>query len=250
MITRKTHQEIEAMHKAGKLLAACHNEINKRIRPGVTTKDIDHFVESYLKMHDALPEQKGYQGYQFATCASVNDVVCHGFPSSTPLSEGDIVTIDFVVNLDGWLADSAWSYAVGDVSAKGQRLMKTTKEALYRGIEQAKVGNRIGHIANAIETFAVAKGYSVVRDFIGHGIGDMIHEPPHVPHFGPIEQGPVLEEGMVLTIEPMLNCGTYHTFVEEDGWTARTIDGELSAQYEHTVAIANQGPIILTDQDI
>ncbi|WLD94826.1 type I methionyl aminopeptidase [Alkalihalobacillus sp. AL-G] len=249
MITRKTQEEINKMHKAGKLLASCHKEISKRIEPGTTTLEIDQFVEAYLKKHGATPEQKGYQGYQFATCASINDVVCHGFPSPTPLREGDIVTIDFVVNLDGWLADSAWSYAVGKVSENGLRLMKTTKEALYKGIEHAKVGNRIGHIANAIEVFAKAKRYSVVRDFIGHGIGSMMHEPPLVPHFGPIEQGPVLEEGMIITIEPMLNCGSFHTYVEEDGWTARTVDGELSAQYEHTVAITNNGPIILTDQD-
>lgn len=248
LVTRKTNDEIDKMHEAGKLLSACHREIAKRIQPGITTKDIDEFVEAYLKTHGATAEQKGYSGYPYATCASVNDVVCHGFPTEDPLKGGDIVTIDFVVNLNGWLADSAWSYRVGQVAKEADDLLKATEEALYIGIEQAIVGNRIGHIANAIETFSEGKGYSIVKDFIGHGIGREIHEPPIVPHFGPIEQGPVLEEGMVITIEPMLNCGAYFVYVGEDGWTARTVDGELSAQYEHTIAITKDGPVILTEQ--
>ncbi|MGM7700806.1 type I methionyl aminopeptidase [Pseudalkalibacillus sp. Hm43] len=248
MVTRRTKDEINHMYEAGKLLSQCHKEIFKRIQPGVSTKEIDAFVDEYLKKHGASPEQKGYQGYPFATCASVNDVVCHGFPTNEPLQEGDIVTIDFVVNLNGWLADSAWSYRVGQVGKKAEALLKASEEALYVGIEQAQVGNRIGHIANAIERFATDKGYSVVKDFIGHGIGRQIHESPIVPHFGPVEQGPVLEEGMVITIEPMLNCGAYFVYIGEDGWTARTVDGELSAQYEHTVAITKNGPLILTEQ--
>ncbi|MCF6136756.1 type I methionyl aminopeptidase [Pseudalkalibacillus berkeleyi] len=249
MVPRRTSAEIKAMHEAGKLLSQCHKEIRKRIKPGILTKDIDDFVDQYLSRHGATPEQKGYNGYPYATCASVNDVVCHGFPSKSPLKDGDIVTIDMVVNLNGWLADSAWSYRVGNVSDEAETLLNTTKEALYIGIEQAKVGNRIGHIANAIQSFAEQKGYSVVKDFIGHGIGRKIHESPIVPHFGPIEQGPVLEEGMVITIEPMLNCGAHFVYVEEDGWTARTVDGSLSAQYEHTVAITSDGPMILTEQN-
>ncbi|WP_349410165.1 type I methionyl aminopeptidase [Pseudalkalibacillus sp. SCS-8] len=244
----KTKEEVERMHEAGRLLSDCHKEIKKLIRPGVTTMEIDAFVEEYLKKHGATAEQKGYQGYPYATCASVNDVVCHGFPTTDPLKDGDIVTIDFVVNLNGWLADSAWSYAVGSISEEAADLIDAAEKALYKGIEQAKVGNRIGHIANAIETYANERGYSVVKDFIGHGIGQTIHEFPMVPHFGPIEQGPVLKEGMVITIEPMLNCGEYFVYVEEDGWTARTVDGELSAQFEHTVAITKKGPIVLTNQ--
>ncbi|MFM1653957.1 type I methionyl aminopeptidase [Brevibacillus sp. B_LB10_24] len=248
MIVVKTKAEIEYMHAAGKVLAACHREIRNRIRPGVTTWEIDQFVEQFLKQHGATPEQKGYHGYPYATCASVNDVICHGFPNKEPLKDGDIVTIDMVVNLNGWLADSAWSYAVGNVSETAKKLLDTTKEALYLGIKQAVVGNRIGDISHAIQTFAEANGFSVVRDFTGHGIGEEMHEDPYVPHYGPAGKGPRLKEGMVLTIEPMLNTGSYHATIDDDGWTARTIDGGLSAQYEHTIAITGDGPLILTEQ--
>ncbi|HZG15985.1 MAG TPA: type I methionyl aminopeptidase [Candidatus Bathyarchaeia archaeon] len=248
MISLKTPEQINAMHEAGKILAACHREIAQRIRPGVTPREIDQFVEAFLAKHGATPEQKGYMGYPFATCASVNDVICHGFPGDKPLKDGDIVTIDMVVNKNGWLADSAWSYAVGTISPEAERLLRVTEEALYLGIEQAVVGNRIGDISHAIQVFAEQQGYSVVRDFTGHGIGSQMHEEPYVPHFGPAGKGPRLKEGMVITIEPMLNIGTYHARVDEDGWTARTRDGSLSAQYEHTIAITADGPLILTKQ--
>ncbi|WP_248929993.1 type I methionyl aminopeptidase [Paenibacillus hamazuiensis] len=246
MITIKTKEEIGLMRKAGELLSSCHKEIAKRIRPGITTMEIDQFVENYLKQHGASPEQKGYRGYPYATCASVNDVICHGFPSQRPLQSGDIVTIDMVVNVDGWLADSAWSYAVGDISPQADHLLKVTKESLFKGIEQAVVGNRIGDISHAIQAYAEAEGLSVVRDFVGHGIGQNMHEEPQVPHYGPAGRGPRLREGMVITIEPMLNTGSYKTKVDEDGWTARTVDGGLSAQYEHTIAITEDGPFIIT----
>jgi methionyl aminopeptidase len=248
MIILKTPEEIERMRAAGKILAACHRALAKRIRPGVTTWEIDQFVEQFLAKHGATPEQKGYQGYPYATCASVNDVICHGFPTKEPLKDGDIVTIDMVVNLDGWLADSAWSYAVGNISPEAKRLLQVTEKALYLGIEQAVPGNRIGDISHAIQSYAEAQGYSVVRDFTGHGIGQRIHEEPYIPHFGPPGRGPRLKEGMVITIEPMLNVGSYHVKIDEDGWTARTRDGKLSAQYEHTIAITADGPVILTKQ--
>jgi methionyl aminopeptidase len=248
MITIKTKEQIEKMKKAGAILAACHKEIAKMIRPGITSWEIDQFVERFLAKHGATPEQKGYRGYEYATCASVNDVICHGFPSKNPLQDGDIVTIDMVVNLDGWLADSAWSYAVGTVSEEAGKLLKVTKESLYKGIERAVIGNRIGDISHAIQTYAEAQGFSVVRDFIGHAIGQNIHEEPQVPHFGPPGRGVRLKEGMVITIEPMLNVGKYFAKVDLDGWTARTVDGSLSAQYEHTIAITSQGPLILTEQ--
>jgi len=248
VIILKTPEQMERMRAAGAILAACHREIAKMIRPGVTTWEIDQFVEEFLRERGATPEQKGYHGYEYATCASVNDVICHGFPKKEPLQNGDIVTIDMVVNLDGWLADSAWSYAVGTISPEARRLLEVTEAALYRGIEQAVPGNRIGDISHAIQTFAESQGYSVVRDFTGHGIGQSMHEEPYVPHFGPPGRGPRLKEGMVITIEPMLNVGTYHATIDEDGWTARTRDGKLSAQYEHTVAITADGPLILTKQ--
>ncbi|MFC4078420.1 type I methionyl aminopeptidase [Salinithrix halophila] len=244
----KSREEILHMHRAGKLLAACHREIAGRIRPGATTLEIDRFVEKYLERLGATPEQKGYMGYPFATCASVNDVICHGMPNDTPLKEGDILTVDMVVNLDGWLADSAWSYPVGKITSQAQSLLQATMDALLEGIRQAKVGNRIGHISHAIQTFAESRGYAVVRQFIGHGIGRRIHEEPAVPHFGPQNSGEMLEEGMVLTIEPMLTTGSWRARIDPDGWTARTVDGSLSAQYEHTIAITRNGPLVLTEQ--
>ncbi|GIP35424.1 type I methionyl aminopeptidase [Paenibacillus sp. J2TS4] len=250
MIQLKTPEEISKMKKAGELVAACHREIAKRIRPGTTTWEIEEFVEQFTKENGAIPEQKGYHGYPYATCASVNDVICHGFPKKEPLKEGDIVTIDMVFSVDGWMADSAWSYPVGRVSEEARALLETTKEALYIGIEKAVIGNRIGDVSNAIQTFSESQGYSVVRQFIGHGIGQVMHEDLQVPHYGPAGRGPRLKEGMVFTIEPMLNIGSYAAWIEEDGWTARTIDGSLSAQYEHTIAITKEGPLILTDQAV
>ncbi|MCP1136390.1 type I methionyl aminopeptidase [Paenibacillus polysaccharolyticus] len=248
MIMIKTKEQIEQMRRAGEILAACHREIAKLIRPGITTQEIDQFAEAFMKKNGAIPEQKGYNGYPYATCASVNDVICHGFPGKYALKDGDIVTIDMVVNLDGWLADSAWSYAVGNVSPEAQHLLDVTKNSLYKGIELAIVGNRIGDISHAIQTYAEGEGLSVVREFIGHGIGEKMHEEPQVPHYGPPHRGPRLKEGMVITIEPMLNIGTFRSKLDSDGWTARTLDGSLSAQYEHTIAITADGPVILTAQ--
>lgn len=248
MIILKTPEEIELMRAAGNILAACHREIATIIRPGITTWEIDQFVEEFLAKNGATPEQKGYSGYPYATCGSINDVICHGFPKKEQLKDGDIVTIDMVVRKNGWLADSAWSYAVGNISAEAKRLLEVTEKSLYLGIDQAIAGNRIGDISHAIQSYAQEQGYSVVRDFTGHGIGQQMHEEPYVPHYGPAGRGPRLKEGMVITIEPMLNIGTYHVAIDEDGWTARTRDGKLSAQYEHTIAITEEGPVILTKQ--
>ncbi|WP_042356988.1 type I methionyl aminopeptidase [Bacillus rubiinfantis] len=249
MIVLKSQREIEAMKKAGEILAACHKGIAKLIKPGITTWEIEEFVEKFLKEHDAKPEQKGYKGYQYATCASINDEICHGFPRKEPLKEGDIVTVDMVVNYNGALADSAWSYGVGQLAPETEHLLNVTKEALYKGIEQAVPGNRIGDIGHAIQTFVEGEGLSVVRDFIGHGIGAVIHEKPDVPHYGLAGKGPRIKEGMVFTIEPMVNIGRHYTKMDQNGWTARTVDGTLSAQYEHTIAITKDGPIILTAQE-
>lgn len=248
MVIIKTREEIENMKKAGEILASCHKEIARMVRPGITTYEIDQFTEKFLKKHNATPEQKGYEGYPFATCASVNDEICHGFPNKVPLKDGDIVTIDMVVNLDGWLADSAWSYGVGNISPKAKELLEVTNKSLYVGIEKAVIGNRIGDISHAVQTYAESKGFSVVRDFVGHGIGRYMHEEPQVPHFGRPGRGLRLMEGMVITIEPMVNIGTYKCKVDDNGWTARTTDGKLSAQYEHTLAITKDGPIIITQQ--
>lgn len=248
MIIIKTEEEIQKMKRAGEILADVHKEIAKMIRPGISTMDIDKFVEEYLKKRGAIAEQKGYHGYPYATCASVNDEICHGFPNDKLIEDGDIVTIDMVVNLDGWLADSAWSYGVGNISDEAKKLLEVTKESLYIGIEQAIIGNRIGDISNAIQKHVESNGFSVVRDFVGHGIGSSMHEDPQVPHYGNPGRGARLVEGMVLTIEPMVNVGTFRLKVDDNQWTARTLDGKLSAQYEHTLAITKDGPIIITDQ--
>lgn len=249
MIIIKTPQQIELMAEAGKILTACHRELRKIIRPGITTMQIDHFADDFIQSHGAKAEQKGYQGYPFATCASVNDEICHGFPTQTPLREGDIATIDMVVNLNGWMADSAWSYPVGQISEQAEKLLKVTKECLYIGIDKAVIGNRFGYISHAIQIHAESHGFSVVRDFTGHGIGHNMHEDPQVLHYGHPNKGVRLCEGMVFTIEPMINLGSYDLTIDQNGWTARTADGCLSAQYEHTLAVTKNGPLVLTEQD-
>jgi methionyl aminopeptidase len=249
LIIIKTPQQIELMAEAGKILTACHRELRKIIRPGITTMEIDHFVDNFIQAHGAKAGQKGYKGYPFAICASVNDEICHGFPTQTGLREGDIVTIDMVVNLGGWMADSAWSYPVGQISHQAEKLLKVTRECLYIGIDKAVIGNRLGDIAHAIQTHAESHGFSVVREFTGHGIGNDMHEAPQVLHYGHPNKGPKLCEGMVFTIEPMINIGSCHLTIDRNGWTARTADGSLSAQYEHTLAITRNGPLVLTEQD-
>lgn len=245
----RSAREIEYMAEAGKILSACHRELRKLVAPGISTIELDAFAEKFIRAAGATPEQKGYRGYPYATCTSANDEVCHSFPGRYKLKEGDIVTIDMVVNLKGWLADSAWSYAVGEISEEAARLMKTARECLYLGIGKALPGNRIGDISNVIQVHAEKQGFSVVRDYTGHGIGKVMHDGLSVPHYGSPGRGMRLEKGMVLTIEPMINTGTYRTKLDPDGWTARTADGGLSAQYEHTIAITADGPRVLTEQD-
>jgi methionyl aminopeptidase len=248
MLYLKSEKEIRQMQEAGKILASCHQEIAQLIKPGISTLEIDTFVERYLKKHGATPEQKGYKGYKYATCASVNDEICHGFPRKEPLQAGDIVTVDMVVNLKGALADSAWTHAVGTISDEVKHLLEVTYTALYKGIEKAYPGNRIGDIGYAIRSYVEPQGYSVVREFSGHGIGPTIHEDPLIPHFGLPGKGIRLTEGMVITIEPMINQGKWQSRMDDNQWTARTIDGKLSAQYEHTIAITKDGPLIITQQ--
>ena len=249
MIILKTEEQIEKMKKAGVIVAGLHKEIAKMIKPGISTMNIDRFVEKYLEERGAYPEQKGYQGYEYATCASINDEICHGFPREDLLKDGDIVTIDMVVNVDGWLADSAWSYAVGTISDEAKKLLDVTKKALYLAIEKSVIGNRLGDIGYTIQSYVESHGFSVVKDFVGHGIGKDMHEDPQVLHYGTPGRGQRLVEGMVMTIEPMVNVGAYNMKLDDNGWTARTVDGSLSAQYEHTIAITKDGPVILTDQD-
>lgn len=248
MLTLKSNREIEQMTESGRILASIHEQLRERIKPGVRTRDIDQFVQQQIESHGAVAAQIGYQGYEYATCISVNDEICHGFPSNYRLKEGDVVKVDFCVDLNGAISDSCWCYAVGEVSPEHQELMEVTKECLYRGIEQAVVGNRIGDIGHAIQEYAESKGYGVVRDFIGHGIGPTIHEEPQVPHYGLAGKGLRLKEGMTITIEPMITTGTWKMKMDPNGWTARTRDGGYCAQYEHSIAITADGPIIMTEQ--
>lgn len=248
MVNIYTKKDVLGMIEAGKVLAEVHRRLRTFIKEGVTTLEIDAYVESILKEFGATAEQKGYEGFPYATCASVNDEICHGFPTEYVLKDGDIVTIDMVVNLNGSLADSAWTYAVGNISEEARHLMDTTLKCLYLGIKEAKVGNRLGDIGHAIQSYAEGEGFSVVREFVGHGIGKTMHEDPQVLHYGEAGRGLRIQEGMVFTIEPMINKGTFNLKIDKNGWTARTRDGKLSAQYEHQLAITKDGPIIITDQ--
>lgn len=249
MITRKSRREIDEMKKSGELLASIHEQLRDFIKPGITGYDIDQFVEKIITDNGGIPAQIGYQGYEYATCVSVNDEICHGFPTEKPLKDGDLIKVDMVIDLDGAYSDSAWAYVVGEATEEVQDLMDVTREALYKGIEAAKVGNRIGDIGAAIQNYVEPKGYSVVREFVGHGIGPTMHEEPSVPHYGTAGKGKRLKEGMTLTIEPMINTGTWKSKMDDNGWTARTEDGGLSCQYEHTIAITKDGPEILTKQE-
>lgn len=248
MIIIKTEEEIEKMDRAGDIVSGMHEALRDFIEVGKTTKEINDFCEEYIRSHGGIPSQINYQGYPYATCTSVNDEICHGFPTDYKLQNHDIITVDTVVELDGFLADSAWSYQVGEPTELTKKLMDVTKKALYIGIEQAVVGNRLGDIGSAIQDFVESQGFSVVREFTGHGIGKEMHEDPMVLHYGKAGRGQRLIEGMVLTIEPMVNTGKWNSKLDSNGWTARTVDKGLSCQYEHTLAITKDSPRILTLQ--
>ncbi|HXF91980.1 MAG TPA: type I methionyl aminopeptidase [Nitrospiraceae bacterium] len=242
MIILKTPEEIEIMAQASKLVAETLEALKKEIRPGVTTEQLDRFAEEFIIARGGRPAFKGYRNYPKTLCTSVNEQVVHGIPSKRPLKEGDIVGLDLGVIVDGFYGDAAMTVAVGAVSPEAARLMKVTEEALYLGIEQAVVGNRLSDISHAIQRHVEAAGYSVVTDFVGHGIGRQLHEEPQVPNYGKPGQGPRLQYGMVLAIEPMVNMGGSAVRILDDQWTAVTKDGSLSAHFEHTIAIQPSGP--------
>ncbi len=242
MIILKTPEEIEIMAQASKLVAETLEALKKEIRPGVTTEQLDRFAEEFIIARGGRPAFKGYRNYPKTLCTSVNEQVVHGIPSKRPLKEGDIVGLDLGVIVDGFYGDAAMTVAVGAVSPEVARLMKVTEEALYLGIEQAVVGNRLSDISHAIQRHVEAAGYSVVTDFVGHGIGRQLHEEPQVPNYGKPGQGPRLQYGMVLAIEPMVNMGGSAVRILDDQWTAVTKDGSLSAHFEHTIAIQPSGP--------
>jgi len=235
------------MRRAGLVVARAHELVREMVRPGVTTLQIDQAVEEFLRKENAIPAFKGYHGYPATICASVNEVVVHGIPSSdVVLEEGSIIGVDIGAFVDGFCGDSAWTYPVGEVSEEVKTLLKVGEEALYSGIAQAVVGNRLSDISYAVQQYAESFGFSVVRDFVGHGIGRKMHEDPPVPNFGPPGRGPRLKAGMTLAIEPMINAGGYEVEVLEDNWTAVTRDGSWSVHFEHTVAITDDGPQVLT----
>ncbi|BBI31485.1 type I methionyl aminopeptidase [Cohnella abietis] len=242
----RTHDELIQMAKAGKVAAQLRRELGKRVRPGISTLELNDFAEQYMLMHGAQAAQKGFHGYPYAICAAVNECVCHGMPNERLLRDGDLVTLDFVVELNGWMADTAWTYGVGNLTVDAVRLRKAAYRAMVNGIAQARSGNTIGDIAASVVEVAQDGAYGIVSQFGGHGIGRTIHEQPEVSFVGNAGTGRKLKEGMVITIEPILTIGSPEVYIAEDGWTALTVEGGLAAQFEHTVAITAAGPIILT----
>lgn len=252
MISLKSPREIRAMEKSGAVLAGMHLGIQKIIRPGISSWVIEEFARDYFKQAGAIAAQIGFEGYKYATCVSVNDEICHGFPrKKLILKDGDLVKVDTVVNLDGAFSDSCWSYAVGTPSPEIAKLMDVTKKSLYMGIDQCVPGNRIGDIGAVIQHYTEDEnGYGDVKEFVGHGIGPTMHEDPMVPHYGEAGHGLRLCKGMTITVEPMINTGTWQADTSDpSGWLAKTADGGWSCQYEHTLVITEDGPKILTSQD-
>ena len=246
MIILKSPQEIAKIRAAGRIVAGAIEELKTRVRPGIKTKELDRIVEEFIHKKGGIPAFKGYRGYPNTLCISVNEEIVHGIPSDRVLEEGDIAGIDLGVLLDGYYGDAAVTLPAGTISSQAKRLMETTEAALYKAIDAAVIGNRVSDIAHTIQSYVEGAGYSVVREFVGHGIGRSLHEDPPVPNFGEPGQGPRLREGMVLAIEPMVNAGRSDLFVLENGWTAVTKDRSLSAHFEHTVAVTKNGPLILT----
>ncbi len=246
MVILKRPDEIEKMRASNSIVAEILTALKEKTKPGVTTLDLDRYSEDLARKKGAKPAFKGYRGYPFSLCTSVNSEVVHGMPSNRMLKSGDILSIDFGVRYKGYCGDAAITVPVGDISEEAGKLLQVTEQSLYEGIRQARPGNRLGDISAGVQRCVEAAGFSVVRDFGGHGIGKSLHEEPHVPNYGIGGRGIELKSGMVLAIEPMVNAGTYKVKVLDNGWTVVTQDGGLSAHYEHTVAITEQGPVILS----
>jgi methionyl aminopeptidase len=246
MVILKRPDEIEKMRASNRIVAEILAALQEKTKPGITTIELDRYSEEMAKKKGAKPAFKGYRGYPFALCASVNAEVVHGMPSNRILKSGDIISLDFGVYYKGYYGDAAITVPIGDISEEAMKLLKITEQSLYDGIRQAEVGNRLGDISSVVQNRVEAAGFSVVRDFGGHGIGKRLHEEPHVPNYGIGGRGIELKSGMVLAIEPMVNTGTYKVNILDNGWTVVTEDGKLSAHFEHTVAITEQGPVILS----
>lgn len=250
MIIKKSKDEIEAMKEAGRLSAKVLRLVGEAVRPGVSTLELDELAESIIRAEGGIPAFKGYGGFPGSICASVNDQIVHGIPSaSVVLQAGDIISIDTGAIVDGWVGDNAWTYAVGAISPEKKRLLEVTEKSMWAGLEAARPGNRLGDIGHAVQSIAEAAGFGVVREYVGHGIGRDMHEDPNVPNYGRRHTGLKLEAGMVLAIEPMVNVGTHKTRQMPDGWLVCTRDGKPSAHFEKTVAITEDGPLILTTEE-
>ncbi|HEY0003904.1 MAG TPA: type I methionyl aminopeptidase [Pyrinomonadaceae bacterium] len=246
MIIGKSRKEIEKMRAAGQLVGGVLQELRRLVQPGITTLEVDRAAEKMIRDAGALPTFKGYHGYPFSICASVNEQVVHGFPSEYKLKEGDIFSIDIGATLEGFVGDTATTVPVGRVGADLLKLIRVTEECLERAIEQCCAGNHLGDIGWAVQSHAEAHGYSVVREYVGHGIGRRMHEDPQIPNYGTPGKGTKIKNGYVFAVEPMINMGTHLTKVLKDGWTVITIDGQPSAHVEHTIAITEEGPQVLT----
>jgi methionyl aminopeptidase len=250
VIIRKSQTEIGIMDRAGTVVAETFGLIAEHIQPGITTGELDAIAEEFIRSVGGIPTFKGYKGYPAATCMSPNSMVVHGIPGRATLEDGDILSVDIGVTLDGFVADSAWTYAVGAIPADAQRLLDTCEAALEAGIAEARVGNAIGDISRAVQTVTESAGFSVIRSLVGHGVGRSMHEDPQVPNFVSSYKGPELREGMTIAIEPMITAGGPDVYVHDDEWSISTTDGSLAAHFEHTVAVTTAGPRILTDSGV
>lgn len=248
MITLKSKREIELLKEAGHIVYLTHQYLRPHIKAGIKTKELDRLAEEFIRSKGATPSFKGYEGFPSTLCISINDEVVHGFPSDRVLQDGDIISIDIGACYKGYHGDSAWTYTVGEVSDDAKYLLEHTEKALYEGIKQAKVGNRIGDISYAVEKYATEHNLGVVKELVGHGVGTSVHESPDVPNYGTKGTGPKIRDGMVIAIEPMLTLGSPDIYIEDNDWTVKTEDSSLSAHFEHTIAITNEGVIILTGE--
>ena len=248
MITLKSKREIELLKEAGHIVYLTHQYLHHHIKAGIKTKELDRLAEEFIRSKGATPSFKGYEGFPSTLCISINDEVVHGFPSDRVLQDGDIISIDIGACYKGYHGDSAWTYTVGEVSDDAKYLLEHTEKALYEGIKQAKVGNRIGDISYAVEKYATEHNLGVVKELVGHGVGTSVHEAPDVPNYGTKGTGPKIRDGMVIAIEPMLTLGSPDIYIEDNDWTVKTADSSLSAHFEHTIGVTNDGVIILTGE--
>lgn len=246
MIICKTQREIDIMREAGKIVALTHKELQKHIQPGITTLELDKIAEEVILSYNAIPSFKGYNGFPCSICASVNEEVVHGIPNSRVLKNGDIISIDIGAKYNGYHGDSAWSYPVGEISEATLKLLTVTEKSLYEGLNKAKPGNRLLDISHAIQTYVESNGYSIVEEYVGHGIGQSLHEDPPVPNYGQPNRGPLLKKGMTFAIEPMVNQGKRFVRTLPNNWTVVTADKKTSAHFEHTIVITSDGYEILT----